>query len=77
MFSLHFLQGKKKLRGTVVSPSEPVKLEGYYWGYTVRLATCIKAVFDECPYPEGYDLTIGTSERGQSVDEIKKFPKFK
>ena len=33
----------------------------------------MKAVFDECPYPSessGYDLTIGTSERGkESIDD--------
>uniref|UniRef100_A0A8C4TCI8 28S rRNA (uridine-N(3))-methyltransferase n=1 Tax=Erpetoichthys calabaricus TaxID=27687 RepID=A0A8C4TCI8_ERPCA len=27
-------------------------------------------VLAECPYKEGYDLTIGTSERGSSVDDV-------
>lgn len=44
--------------------------DGTYWGYTVRIAASIKAVFDECPYAEKYDLTIGTSERGhESIDD--------
>ena len=32
-------------------------------------------VFTECPYKEGYDLTIGTSEKGCNIDQasIKPF----
>jgi predicted SPOUT superfamily RNA methylase MTH1 len=57
------------MRGKVVSPSTATQTDGTYWGYTVRMANSIKAVFDECPYGT-YDLTIGTSERGsESVDE--------
>jgi methyltransferase len=61
------------LHGTVVSPSLVTERDGTYWGYTVRLASSIKAVFDECPYEEGtYDLTIGTSERGnETVDDAR------
>lgn len=34
------------------------------------MASSIKAVFDECPYAEKYDLTIGTSERGnECIDD--------
>jgi predicted SPOUT superfamily RNA methylase MTH1 len=49
--------------GKVVSPSTPTRQQGTYWGYSTRLATSIKAVFEECPYGS-YDLKIGTSERG-------------
>eukprot|EP00979_Chaetoceros_neogracilis_P008808 scaffold1972_cov265-Chaetoceros_neogracile.AAC.22 len=59
----------KSLRGKVVSPSEPRERDGTYWGYTTRMASSIKAIFDEAPFPGGYDLKIGTSERGDvSVD---------
>lgn len=59
-----------QLRGKVVSPSTVTQTDGTYWGYTVRLASSIKAVFDDCPYAEKYDLTIGTSERGyESIDD--------
>ena len=34
------------------------------------------AVFSECPFKEGYDLSIGTSERGSSVDQAT-LPSFK
>lgn len=61
-----------RIRGKVVSPSAPREDDGTYWGYTTRLATSINAVFDECPYEGGYDLKIGTSERGDtSVDDSK------
>ncbi|KAL4216558.1 putative methyltransferase C9orf114 [Mactra antiquata] len=60
----------KKTKGKVVPPSEPTTHTGVYWGYTVRLASSLGAVFTECPYKELYDVTIGTSERGDSVDDF-------
>ena len=59
------------LHGKVVSPNTATRTDGTYWGYAVRVASSIKAVFDECPYQEGrYDLTIGTSERGnESIED--------
>lgn len=60
----------KAIKGQVVSPSAPREHDGTYWGYTTRIAPSIKAIFDECPYSGGYDLKIGTSERGDiSVDD--------
>lgn len=47
-----------------VAPSTPRELTGLYWGYTVRRAGPLSSVFTECPFAGGYDLTIGTSERG-------------
>lgn len=47
--------------------SMPREEGGYYWGYSVRRAASLGAVFSECEYPGGYDTSIGTSERGQSV----------
>jgi len=66
------------IRGTVVSPAAPRETNGTYWGYTTRMASSINAVFDECPYDGGYDLKIGTSERGdRSVEDNNfKVPKF-
>lgn len=37
---------------------------GRYWGYTVRRAATLSAVFEECAYHGGYDLAVGTSEHG-------------
>jgi predicted SPOUT superfamily RNA methylase MTH1 len=58
----------KKLRGIVVSPSEPRKTTGIYWGYNVRIANSISQVFSQSPYEEGYDVTIGTSDKGSDIN---------
>jgi predicted SPOUT superfamily RNA methylase MTH1 len=65
----------KTIRGVVVSPAAPRLENGMYWGYSTRLASSIKAVFDECPYAEdgGYDLKVGTSERGDCTVDDKSF----
>jgi hypothetical protein len=36
-----------------------------YWGYTTRLAKGVHGLIKDCPFPEGYDLKVGTSEHGQ------------
>ena len=55
-----------------MSPSAPRTEQGLYWGYSVRLASSFGAVFTQSPYDDsGYDITIGTSERGTSVDELE------
>lgn len=66
----------KKLKGVVVSPLLPRSETGIYWGYAVRIAKSLLKVFSQCPYKEGYDLTIGTSDKGSSVDEFD-CPKYK
>ncbi|XP_061434750.1 putative methyltransferase C9orf114 homolog [Lethenteron reissneri] len=60
--------------GRVVAPHVPRTRAGIYWGYTVRLASGLGDVFTECPFKGGYDLTIGTSERGASVDDVSLPP---
>jgi methyltransferase len=59
------------IHGTVVSPSTITHSDGTYWGYTVRIAASLKSALEDCPYADGcYDLTIGTSERGnESIDD--------
>uniref|UniRef100_A0A8C2V3N8 28S rRNA (uridine-N(3))-methyltransferase n=1 Tax=Chinchilla lanigera TaxID=34839 RepID=A0A8C2V3N8_CHILA len=66
----------KTYRGTVVSSQEPRTRAGLYWGYSVRLASCLSAVFAEAPFQDGYDLTIGTSERGSEVASAQ-LPSFR
>ena len=63
--------GIKKFKGQVVSPTEPKVLASLYWGYNVRLAGSLGAVFTECPYKGTYDLRIGTSERGTPVNDLE------
>ncbi|KAM6984649.1 putative methyltransferase C9orf114 homolog [Aplochiton taeniatus] len=62
------------LKGVVVSPYKPRTEGGLYWGYSVRLASCLSNVFTESPYEEGYDLTIGTSDKGSNIDQTTLFP---
>ncbi|ESZ97923.1 hypothetical protein SBOR_1688 [Sclerotinia borealis F-4128] len=71
------------IKAEAVSPDEPREEGGYYWGYNVRRAGGLSDVFTECKYDGGYDMTIGTSERGVDVqdlygeDEEQKVGKFK
>ena len=70
------IETKKYLKGKVVAPTAPRKDADLYWGYNVRLAECFGHVFTESPYKDGYDLAIGTSERGTHVDDVE-LPTFK
>ncbi|KAF1831805.1 DUF171-domain-containing protein [Decorospora gaudefroyi] len=60
-------QDCENLQAVACAASLPREEVGYYWGYTVRRAPSLSAVFSECEYKDGYDFCIGTSERGQSV----------
>ncbi|KAL8699649.1 MAG: hypothetical protein Q9201_005878, partial [Fulgogasparrea decipioides] len=63
---------KGPIAASAVAPSEPREKAGYYWGYNVRAASALSAVFTECTYPGGYDLTFGTSERGSPITDLAK-----
>ncbi|TNN51572.1 putative methyltransferase C9orf114 [Liparis tanakae] len=67
-------QESKLCKGAVVPPHLPRTEGSIYWGYNVRLASCLSAVFTESPYAEGYDLTVGTSEKGSSMDQTTLSP---
>lgn len=54
----------------IVSPSEPRNDTGVYWGYTVRIAKSLSDVFLKSPYEKGYDLTIGTSDKGDTIHDV-------
>ncbi|KAF2131856.1 DUF171-domain-containing protein [Dothidotthia symphoricarpi CBS 119687] len=60
----------ESLAATACESSLPRQEAGYYWGYTVRRAASLSAVFSECEFPDGYDYTIGTSERGVDVRAV-------
>lgn len=62
----------KKLRGIAVSPAEPREKLGVYWGYSIRMANSLSEALNDCPFEGGYDLKIGTSDRGDSVDKTAK-----
>lgn len=63
-----------------VHPSAPRTEGGYYWGFSVRRCSSLATVFTESPHEDGYDVSIGTSERGQPVPRAfppGKIPDFK
>ncbi|TAQ88558.1 hypothetical protein B7494_g3087 [Chlorociboria aeruginascens] len=77
--TLKFLEGAQEavenketteIKAEAVNPDEPREEGGYYWGFNVRKASCLSDVFTECVYEGGYDLTIGTSERGADVETL-------
>ncbi|KAF4028887.1 putative RNA methyltransferase [Phytophthora infestans] len=70
---------KKKMVGKLVSSAEPREQLGVYWGYTTRFASSLSNVWTDCPFAGGYDLKVGTSERGNvSVDDADfSLPKFR
>ncbi|KGQ08455.1 hypothetical protein BBAD15_g6199 [Beauveria bassiana D1-5] len=53
-----------------VHPDEPRTKGGYYWGYAVRRSASLSGVFTECPHAGGYDLSVGTSERGTPLSQV-------
>jgi len=67
----HWKQGGEEieLAAEPVDPAEPREEGGYYWGYNVRQAASLSAIFTESPFEEGYDVSIGTSERGVALSQ--------
>lgn len=60
----------KYLFGNVVDRATPAATDATYWGYRVRTARALSDVFSSSPIaPQGYDLTIGTSERGTHISK--------
>lgn len=54
-------------KAEAVGPATPRESGGFYWGYSIREAPSLSAIFTECAFDGGYDLSIGTSERGDEV----------
>ena len=59
-----------ELEAKPVAADAPRKEGGYYWGYNVRVAKGLSDVFTECPYDGGYDVSVGTSERGKALEDV-------
>jgi predicted SPOUT superfamily RNA methylase MTH1 len=58
---------RKVVNGTAVAPSVPREKHGMYWGYTTRMANSFGEVWSKSPYKGGYDLSVGTSDRGSDA----------
>lgn len=61
----------KKVRGKIVSPLQPRNETGVYWGYTVRIAKSFSDIFTKSEHSNGYDLTVGTSDKGTNINTIE------
>lgn len=59
-----------KIGAVPASPATPREEAGFYWGYSLRQASSLSAVFTESPFEDGYDVSIGTSERGKHVEDV-------
>lgn len=59
-----------RIYGTAVSPTLPKIETGKYWGYTVRIANSLNEIFTKSSYANGYDVTIGTSDKGIPIDDV-------
>lgn len=53
-----------------VDPTTPREEGGYYWGYSVRRATSLSDVLVSCDFADGYDVSVGTSERGAPLTAV-------
>ena len=69
---------QNSLTAIAVSPTEPREAAGYYWGYVVRRCPSLSTVLTESPFEGGYDLCMGTSERGTQLKDLisKDLPPF-
>ncbi|EXJ89408.1 hypothetical protein A1O3_02475 [Capronia epimyces CBS 606.96] len=70
------LQNPTSKIATAVSPSTPREVKGFYWGYVVRQCSSLSDVFTECPFDGGYDISLGTSERGVPLPEVLARPDY-
>lgn len=65
----------EKVQALVVPPVEPVEKLNIFWGYYVRKADSLSQAMKQnifCPDKKNfYDLVIGTSERGECIDDVR------
>ncbi|KAF7732869.1 hypothetical protein EC973_000145 [Apophysomyces ossiformis] len=72
-------KGQKPIAAKAVSPKVPREKAGIYWGYSIRIASSFSRVITESPYKDGYDYTIGITDRGGqdlydgAVQKLKNF----
>ncbi|KAI3429714.1 hypothetical protein D9Q98_005799 [Chlorella vulgaris] len=59
------VDGQQVLQAQLALPTDPREKAGLYWGYITRIAPSLQAMVNQCPFPGGYDMTVGTSERGE------------
>lgn len=68
--TLHFDSPETQQQPVCAHPEAPRTEGGYYWGYAVRVSATLSGVFTECPHAGGYDLSVGTSDRGTPLSQM-------
>jgi len=63
-------QASPRARPEAVHPAAPRTEAGYFWGFTVRRCSSLSTVFTTAPFEDGYDKSIGTSERGMPLFRV-------
>lgn len=72
-----WMDGWEVYKAQLATPADPRERRGQYWGYLTRIAPSLESLFEGCPFPGGYDLTVGTSERGEQTPSCQlRFPAF-
>ena len=66
--------GSQEVKATAVAPTTPREKNGFYWGYNTRYASSLSNVLTECPFDGGYNMSIGTSERGAPLSDLLDDP---
>lgn len=59
------VHGQQLYAASLASPMDPRTKEGRFWGYLTRIAPTLHSMLQDSPFEGGYDLCIGTSERGE------------
>ncbi len=62
--SLTPAEGERSIQAWIVSPTEAREELGQYMGYTISRTPSLSAMFEECPFEGGYDLSILLSDAG-------------
>ena len=65
--TLHSAHGQQLYTASLASPMDPRAQEGRPWGYLTRIASTFQSMLQDSPFEGGYDLCIGTSERGEQT----------
>ncbi|KIW50170.1 hypothetical protein PV05_11785 [Exophiala xenobiotica] len=68
--TVHLQEQSSTAAAETVAPNVPREEKGYYWGYSVRQCSSLSDIWTECPFKGGYDVSIGTSERGKPLGKV-------
>lgn len=59
-----------KMGSEVAGFHAPRSEKGLYWGWATRVAKGLAGIFTGCPFPDGYDCTIGVMGEGGAAADL-------